>query len=196
MIVAGACPLTHERPHARPGALRPAARGAALGLAALALAACATSAPQTAAPACPPALFLQGAEHTASYRPGAARQPDALRHLAVMTNLASGCRYVAEGVDVDLAFDLIAERGPAFAGSAADLAFFVATIAPDGQILSKQVLSSAIPFGTGEDAAGVSEQLTVRVPAVTAEQGGAYRLYLGFQLDEAELASRREPLLR
>lgn len=186
-----------RRRAARPRALRSPVLFAAFGLAALALAACGTSAPQSSVlPACPPALFLQGAEHTASYRPGAARQPDALRHLAVMTNLASGCRYVAEGVDVDLAFDLIAERGPAFAGEPADLDFFVATIAPDGQILSKQVLSSAIPFGADENAAGVSEQLTVRVPAVTAEQGGAYRLYLGFQLDEAELESRREPLLR
>jgi hypothetical protein len=34
------------------------------------------------------------------------------------------------------------------------------------------------------------------VPAVTPEQGGAYRLYLGFQIDEAELQSRRQPLLR
>ena len=181
---------------ARLGRSRPPALLGALGLAALSLAACGTSSPQTAAPACPPALFLQGAEHTASYRPGAERQPEALRHLAVMTNLASGCRYGAEGVDVDLGFDLIAERGPAFAGGAADLTFFVATIAPDGQILSKQVMSSAIPFGADETAAGMSEQLTVRVPAVTPEQGGAYRLYLGFQLDEAELQSRRQPLLR
>ena len=52
-----------------------------------------------------------------------------------MTNLASACSYGAEGVDVDLAFDLIAERGPAFAGDAADLTYFVATIAPDGEIL-------------------------------------------------------------
>jgi hypothetical protein len=185
-----------RRRTARPGALRSPALLAALGLAALPLVACGTSAPQTAAPACPTALFLQGAEHTASYRPGAGRQPDALRHLAVMTNLASGCRYGAEGVDVDLAFDLIAERGPAFAGDSADLTFFVATIAPDGEIRSKQVLSSAIAFGADEAAAGMSEQLTVRVPAVTPEQGGAYRLYLGFQIDEAELQSRRQPLLR
>ena len=84
---------------------------------------CSTSAPPPPPPVCPTALFLQGAERTASYRPGSERQPDALRHLAVMTNLASGCRYGEDGVDMDLAFDLIAERGPALAGISAELQF-------------------------------------------------------------------------
>ena len=166
-----------------------------IGLAALPLAACGTSAPEPP-PVCPAALLLQGAERTASYSPGAERRPAALRHLAVMTNLASGCRFVEAGVDLDLAFDLITERGPAFPGGSVDLSYFVATIGPGRQILSKQVFSSAIPFAGNEDLAGVSEQLTLRLPAVTAEQGQAYAVYLGFQLDEAELEERLQPLLR
>jgi len=166
----------------------------AVGLAALA--GCGTSAPQPPPPVCPTALLLQGAERTASYSPGAERRPAALHHLAVMTNLASGCRFVEAGVDLDLAFDLIAERGPAFPGGAVDLSYFVATIGPERQILSKQVFSSEIPFAGNEDLAGVSEQLTLRLPAVTPEQGQAYAVYLGFQLDEAELEERLQPLLR
>jgi hypothetical protein len=169
---------------------------AVVGLAALPLAACSTSAPPPPPPTCPTALLLQGAERTASYRPGSERQPDALRHLAVMTNLASGCRYGEDGIDMDLAFDLIAERGPALAGDSADLQFFVATVAPSGEILAKQVLSSDIAFAANEDVAGVSEQLTVRLPAVTPEEGGSYSLFLGFQLDDAELQERLQPLLR
>jgi hypothetical protein len=42
----------------------------------------------------------------------------------------------------------------------------------------------------------VNEQLTLRLPAVTPEQGSAYAIYLGFQLDEAELEERMQPLLR
>jgi hypothetical protein len=167
-----------------------------IGLAPLALAACGTSAPQAPLPACPTALLLQGAERTASYSPGAERRPDALRHLAVVTNLASGCRFGAAGVDVDLAFDLIAERGPAFPGGAVDLSYFVATIGPGRQILSKQVFSSEIPFVGNEELAGVSEQLTLRLPAVTPEQGPDYGIFLGFQLNDAELEQRLQPLLR
>jgi hypothetical protein len=166
-----------------------------IGLAGLALAACGTSTPE-APPACPTALLLQGAERTASYSPGAERKPDALRHLAVVNNLASTCRFGEAGVDVDLAFDLIAERGPAFSGDAVDLSYFVATIGPGRQILSKQVFSSEIPFADNDDRAGVSEQLTLRLPAVTPEQGQAYAIFLGFQLDRAELQDRMRPLLR
>jgi hypothetical protein len=169
---------------------------ATVGLAALLLAACGTSAPQPPPPVCPTALLLQGAERTASYSPGGERRPAALRHLAVVTNLASGCRFGEAGVDMDLAFDLIAERGPAFSGGAVDLSYFVATIGPGRQILSKQVFSSEIPFTGNEEAAGVSEQLTLRLPAVTPEQGRAYAVYLGFQLEEAELQERLQPLLR
>jgi hypothetical protein len=165
-----------------------------IGLAALALAACSTAAPEPPA-ACPTALVLQGAERTASYSAGE-RRPDALRHLAVVTNLASGCRFGEAGVDVDLAFDLIAERGPAFSGDAVDLSYFVATIGPGRQILSKQLFSSEIPFVDNEDLAGVSEQLTLRLPTVTPEQGRDYGIFLGFQLDDAELQERMQPLLR
>ena len=167
-----------------------------VGLATLPLAACGTSAPQPPPPVCPTALLLQGAERTASYSPGAERRPAALRHHAVVTNLASGCRFGEEGVDLDIAFDLIAERGPAFSGAAVDLSYFVATIGPGRQVLSKQVLSSEIAFAGSEEIAGVSEQLTLRLPAVTPEQARAYAVYVGFQLEDAELEERMQPLLR
>lgn len=180
-----------------PIVLRQPALLAALGLAALALAACGTTEQQPPPPPiCPSALLLQGAERTAAYAPGAERRPSALRYLAVMTNLVNSCRFGAEGVDLDLAFDLIAERGPALSGDAVDLTYFIATIGPGRQIISKQVLNSDIAFATGESIAGVNEQLSLRLPAVTPDQGHTYGVYLGFQLDEAELAERLQPLLR
>ena len=82
--------------------------GPAVALAgALGLAAC-SSAPEPPPPACPTALFLDGAEQTAVFTPGAGTdpRPDQLRYLAVLTDLTSTCRYdedsSAPGVDVDL----------------------------------------------------------------------------------------------
>ena len=100
--------------------------------------------PPPAPPACPSALILQGAERTASFSGGATERPEALEHLAVVTNLSSACRFDDAGVDIDLAFDLIAERGPALAGDAVELTFFVATLAASGEVLAKQLLSSEI----------------------------------------------------
>ena len=38
--------------------------------------------------------------------------------------------------------------------------------------------------------------IRARVPEVTPDEGAAYALYLGFQLDEAELDQRLQPLWR
>ena len=167
-----------------------------IGVAALILAACgSTPPPPQAPPACPAALLLDGADRTTSYRPGEDRSPKALRYLAVLTHLKSTCRYQEQGVDVDLALDLIAQRGPAGGGDPVQLTYFIATIGPDRQILSKQMFNSEIVFAKGEDLAGVAEQLTLRLPPLKPEQAAAYGLYLGFQLSDAELQERLKPIL-
>ena len=67
---------------------------------------------------------------------------------------------------------------------------------PDGRILDKEMLKSELAFADDEDRTGWSEDLTLRLPSVTPDEGGSYTLYVGFQLDDAELARRRQPLLR
>ena len=168
-------------------------------LAGTVLAACAggdDEAPAPLPPACPGALILQGAERTTAFAPGAGNRPSALQHLAVVTNLASACRFDESGVDVDLAFDLIVERGPAMTGDEVELTYFVATLGPGGEVLAKELLTSEIVFEGEERVAGVAEQLTYRLPSVTAGQGQDYDVFLGFQLDPAELEQRLQPLFR
>ena len=92
--------------------------------------------------------------------------------------------------------DLIAQRGPAATKETVPLTYFIATLGPNRQILSKQLLDSEVAFVKGEDLAGVAEQLTLRLPKVTPDQASAYSLYLGFQLDDADLDRRLQPLLR
>jgi hypothetical protein len=172
-----------------------------LGLGLLTLAGCGTSQPasQPPPPPCPTALILEGAERTSAYRAGAQPRASELRYIAVLRDLTSTCRYYTEqdgaGVDVDLTFNLIAERGPALSGSE-PLTYFVATLGPDGRILDKELLRSDLTFAEGEERAGWSEDLTVRLPTVTSGEGADYRLYVGFQLDDAELRRRQQPLLR
>jgi hypothetical protein len=165
----------------------------------VALGACGATAPAPpAAPLCPAALLLEGAERTTTYRAGAETRPSEIRYLAVLRDLTSACRYDTgggAGVDVDLTFNLIAERGPALSGSE-ELTYFVATMGPDGRILAKEMLRSELAFADNEDRTGWSEDLILRLPAVTPDEGGSYTLYVGFQLNDAELARRRQPLLR
>lgn len=182
----------------RTGPLRSGAAAALLGV--LALAACSSAEPELPpAQACPAALLLNGADRTSVYRTGAEQRADALRYIAILTDLSSSCRYYSddtgEGVDVDLSFKLIAERGPALSGRE-EVTYFVATVGPGNQIVSRDVLSGDLPFAGDAERVGLSEDLTLRLPSITAAQGGAYTLYVGFQLDEAQLEREQQPMPR
>jgi hypothetical protein len=176
-------------------------RGAAALAGALGLAACSSSAPEAPPPACPAALFLDGAERTTAYRAGAGAEPrpDQLRYIAVLADLTSSCSYFEsggnKGVDVDLTFNLIAERGPALSG-VEELTYFVATVGPGRQVRSEHVLNGDLAFAEGEQRAGWTESLTLRLPAVTPAQAKDYMLFIGFKLDDEELQRREQPLLR
>ncbi len=180
------------------GAARRPARPAALLAGVLGLAACASSNPEPP-PACPAALFLDGAAQTAVYTPGAGTEPrpDQLRYLAVLTDLSSSCRYDdsnAPGVDVDLSFKVIAERGPALSGRE-EVTYFVATVGPDRRILARDTLGGDLPFEDKQQV-GLSENLTLRLPSITPGQAPYYTLLIGFQLDDEELQRREQPLRR
>jgi hypothetical protein len=169
-------------------------------VAVLTLGACGSSDPELPPPPCPRALLLDGAERTGAYRAGAEPRPSELRYLAVLTELSSACRYyddgTREGVDVDLTFNLIAERGPALSG-VEELTYFVATVGPDRQVRSEHVLRGDLSFAEGEQRTGWTEELTLRLPSITPAQAPEYTLYVGFKLDDAELRRReRQPPLR
>jgi hypothetical protein len=145
--------------------------------------------------------LLDGAERTSAYRAGAAAtpSPNDLRYVAVLRDLTGTCRYYQDGskagVDVDLTFNLIAERGPALSG-VEQLTYFVATVGPGRQIRSEQVLNGDLAFGEGEPRTGWTEELTLRLPSITPAEAAEYTLYVGFKLDDAELKRRQQPLLR
>jgi hypothetical protein len=165
---------------------------------AVGLAACASSDPEPEAPACPSAMFLDGAEQTAVYSAGAGMEPnpDQLRYQAILSNLTSACRYVDEGVEMDLTFNLTAGRGPAFSSTPEEVTYFIATLGPDRRILKRDAYSAELDFEEGYAGARWSEQLTLLIRSITPAQAQYYTLFIGFQLDDEELKRREEPLLR
>jgi hypothetical protein len=181
----------------RPARLRPTRAAILVGV--LAVAGCGSSDPELPPPPCPSALLLDGAERTAGYRAGAEPRPSELRYLAVLTDLSSACRYyddgTRQGVDVDLTFNLVAERGPALTG-VEELTYFVATVGPGRQVRSEHVLRGDLSFAESEQRTGWTEELTLRLPSITPAQAPDYVLYVGFKLDDAELSRREQPLLR
>jgi hypothetical protein len=168
-------------------------RAGALGLA-LALAACGgADAPAPPPVPCPSALILEGAQVTSAYD-GAGRRPADLRYLAALSDLASDCRYDEAGNGkVDLSFDLIAQKGPSYDGGAVRLQYFVATVAPDQRILAKELFDSDLTFPAGADTTGSAQSLTMSLPGVGVGGGRGYTIYVGFQLDAAEVRRETHP---
>jgi hypothetical protein len=158
----------------------------------LALSACGSSDPEPPAAPCPTALLLKGAERTADYVSGSNPRPADLRYLAVLKDLVSLCRYEDTGVDVALRFNLFAEQGPAYGGGPLQLTYFVASLGPDQQILSKPLFDAVIEFPEGQRRAGSSQEMTVHMPGVTPAAGQQYGVFVGFQLDDAEMRRRLE----
>ncbi len=170
------------------------ARATWIAAALFALSACGTKPPQP--PACPTVLLLKGAERTAGYRPGSGSHPADLDHLAVLTGLVSACRYDADGAEVGLRFNLIAEKGPAYGGGPLRLTYFIATLSPDQEVLSKPLFDAEVEFVEDRQMAGHTEEMTVRLPDVRPADGPGYLVYLGFQLDDAEMSRRLQPKFR
>jgi hypothetical protein len=137
---------------------------------------------------------VQGAEQIAAYRQATVPAPDDLRYLALLADLSSSCRYEDGGVEFDLTFNLIAERGPALAYDAVRLAYFLAAVTPEGQVIDKQGFTAELAFPAGRQRTGVAQELVLRYPSIGPATGPDHRFYLGFQLDPAELRERGRQL--
>ena len=140
-------------------------------------------------PPCPRAAILRGADTVTVYRPGADRVRENVRYFGALTDLASACRYGADGVTVDLRVAVAAEKGAAYEGPAR-LTYFVAVVGPDRTVLAREALTTEVAIPAGATRAGVAEELTQTIPGVTPGDAPVYRVFLGFQLSEEDARRR------
>jgi hypothetical protein len=143
--------------------------------------------------ACPLAFIIDGASRIAVPPPSVNEDPQALRYVAALSDIRSDCRHDEAAVEVDIGFDLLAQRGPALEGDRVNVTYFVATIGPDQTILDKQTFEAEVLFPEGRQVAGIFEALTLRIPIASAADA-LPELYVGFQLDPAELRGIPSPL--
>lgn len=153
-------------------------RPASAAVLAACLSACANQAGDQALNACPPAQIA-----VPSDRIGNNNEQGELRFVAIMEQLSSSCRQDEDDLEVDLAFTMRAERGPAFEDRPVQLTYFLATVDPEREIIDKQILDIQLDFEPDQQASELRERVTLRLPASTEATGANYNLYLGFQPD-------------
>lgn len=124
---------------------------------------------------------LIGADRVSSYRSAEQRVED-LRFFAAINEVRSRCRTNGDDLEVDIAFEIVAERGPALAPDSLELAYFVATLDPAERLLAKQVFPAELRFGA-DGIAGYRETLTLQLPGVDPRSSPMRRLLVGFSLE-------------
>lgn len=184
------------------------ARKALMGTALLALAGCggggffsgktAEEKAKDAAFACPRVGIVRELSEVVQFRPGKGREPsDVLSH-GVLSDYNGNCEYRDDGVTVNVALSLVAERGPALTGSQATYRYFVAVVPPGVEPTggSKREFDTSVDFASGQTRAGNREELSQTIPLPKDTNAKDWRIYIGFQLSNEELAFNRAALTR
>lgn len=136
-----------------------------------------------------------------------AMTPDTLVAVATMKRIEGKCKYTDEGVDVSFDLHMQAEQGPRLGGNQVNFPYFVSVISPDGEVLSKEIMTQNFVFEEDVKVTEKVEPLRVFIPLENDEYVGdeeadedestksdasMYRVLLGFQLTPEQLEQVRK----
>ena len=114
----------------------------------------------------------------------------------IIANVAPTCTRDDKAVTVRLAIDFKGRLGPAGMKDAAteanySIPYLVAVLDPKGEIISKDIFAINLTYSKGQTEQGVPDLLEQIIPLSKGQKPGDYKIMLGFQLSEQELAFNR-----
>lgn len=158
----------------------------------------ATPQPKGAPTQCP-AVEVLPATKSITYFDGPEGKPSgAMVARASLVDIRGGCDYTDNSVVVDIDMIMqgkITDKGR-FDGRRDLEAFmtfpyFVAVMAPDGHMVDKKIMATAMRFKPDVDDLDHAEKITQTIPLPNIAQGGKYTITLGFQLNRQQLEYNR-----
>lgn len=185
------------------GALPRAAGRAALLAAALLLpGACSLFGEDEPPPPCPPLVSPDEIDHLTRFD-GAGRDLTDVLFRARLREVTGTCAYEDDDtlVESDMLVTFEVERGPALrrlegdSGSqTASFSYFVAvaTAGEPPRILTRQAFDVQVGFEGNRGRLAVTDEIAPRIPLKPGEDGNDYRIYIGIELNRAELEYNRE----
>ena len=175
------------------------ARGILAGMAALLLTASCASTENIASYPCPLVAPVRELSYMTKFQGESQDLSDTLFEAKVDEVLpAQNCVYQESGdgtraIVYDIRVKFLAQRGPKDREGVARFNYFMAVTGPGGQPLAREVFDTEIAFENATQAITV-EELQPRIPLKEGENGDYYRIWVGFMLNEQELAyNRRNP---
>ncbi|MFO0294218.1 MAG: hypothetical protein ACK51F_12855 [Rhodospirillales bacterium] len=140
---------------------------------------------------CPRALVLADAAEATVFREGAGRDlTDVVARLRI-ADVTVDCRHDPQGAKLDLQVALTADRGAANTVGRQEAEYFVAVVDPEGNVLQRQSFAVAFAWPDNRLRTGVVEELEPRIAKATRATAGGYRVWVGLQLTEDQLAWNR-----
>ena len=113
-----------------------------------------------------------------------------------INQVESSCKRGKQSITVDLKLAFEGKLGPqgrsqGSGGPSFTYPFFVAITAPNGNILAKEVFAATIAYDSGRDQQTYYESLRQIIPVKYETKAGRYKVLVGFQLSNDQLAYNR-----
>jgi hypothetical protein len=158
----------------------------------LLLSACSSDEPP---PPCPPVGTPAPLDTFTQFVPGGGQDLTQVRFTGRVARVQSVCEYDETGVDVELAIQMVVERGPADRNRDFAQQYFVAVEDGPGNITAKQVFDVAMTFEGNTRRLARLEEIELRIPAPAGRGFKDIRVLTGFQLspEQLEYNRRRTP---
>jgi hypothetical protein len=142
---------------------------------------------------CPRPAIIDELGSVERHRPGASEQPENLLYRAALQNISGNCRAEGSDILIDVAVEVEVEPGLAFAGPTVELPYFVAVLAPGGEVLDRQDFLARIAVPAGARSAGSSERFSQRFLGLGPNGVPGYQVLFGFALPREEALRRAPP---
>nr|WP_314072445.1 hypothetical protein [uncultured Roseococcus sp.] len=128
------------------------------------------------------------------YRPGSPPDLSSVVLDARVTGVDASCRRGRrdQSVDATISMRFQIDRGPAAPSRAVQLPWFIALLDADNNVINRQSFVLPAQFGVNTTRAAVgSRPVEISFPVNQQRRAQDYRIMVGFQLTEEELAQNR-----
>lgn len=157
----------------------------------LLLAGCGVFEPDRAPFSCPRTFLVADADTATLYREGPGRDLTDVRFVGRINGVTWQCAFHEDGyVDQEITVGFAAARGPAADVRDVGFDYFVAVVAPSGQIVRKQVFHLNVVFEGGNSVVFTRIVGTTIFLADPAE-ASSNRIFVGFELTPEQLQENR-----
>jgi len=144
-------------------------------------------------PPCPPVRVDNATASVTKFKDGPGRDVTDIEYQAEILGYKGQCIYGDESVEVVFDVDMALTSGPAVAGGTAPLYYFVAVPQFFPDPAGKQILqvTRKLPAKPALRETFTESGVRVRIPLKPEQAGASFDVYVGFQLDNAQLEYNR-----